>query len=264
MELKFIKLHGTGNDFILIDNTKEIIPQKDYPKIAKKLSERRKGIGADGVLFLEKDPNFSYFIQYFNCDGSQAELCGNAGRCLVLYESLKKRTKEELIFRSKIGTHRGIMRKGKPYFELPPPEKIKLDIKINEIEEKVHYIKIGVPHVVIFVKNLSNLDVAKLGRMLRHHPKFYPDGVNVEFVEYGKKIKVRSYERGIEGETLSCGTGAAAVGLIVNIKYGHNPPIQCEFPGGKLIIDFSKEGKVFKNIFLGGDTQLVFEGITKI
>jgi len=258
MKIKFTKMHGTGNDFIIIDNERETINPKHYSKIAKKLCIRRKGIGADGIIFLERDKKYGIKMKYFNKDGSHAPVCGNGGRCVLLYLKEKKFFKnKEIIFTSDGGIHKGMFIKKMPFFQLPSPSRFK-EIKIEN--KKAYYVEVGVPHLVLFFEDITHLDVKTLGRRIRYSKGFKKEGINVNFVEPGGKIKVRTYERGVEDETLSCGTGAGAVAYVLGVLMDKESPIEMLFPGGRLIAVFKKEGKKFYNFFLGGEVELVFEG----
>ncbi len=260
MKIKFTKMHGAGNDFIIIDNRKQIIKPQYYADIAKRVCKRRKSIGADGIIFLEKDVQYLFKMRYFNNDGSSAALCGNGGRCVVLYTRLKKiSVAKQIVFRSDAGIHKGIFIQNEPFFELPSPSKMK---RIRIGKRNVYFVKIGVPHAVILLEDIEKMDIKKEGKKIRFHPAFGEEGTNVNFVEVSNNtIKVRTYERGVEDETLSCGTGAGAVAVVLSILENMKSPISLYFPGGKLVVEFSKTLNGVSNLLLGGETELVFEGV---
>ena len=213
-KINFTKMVASGNDFVVC----EIKPSgQSLSSLARSICARKFGIGADGLLLLEKSRFADARMRIFNADGSQAEMCGNGARCVGLYLGRKE---------SRIETRAGIitaqLRGNEVKIKLTDPKGIKLDIplKINRRSLKVNFINTGVPHVVIFVESLDKLSVPILGRKIRFHKRFSPQGTNVDFVELlGRdSIKIRTYERGVEDETLACGTGSVAAAIVSSCR----------------------------------------------
>ncbi|MCM8771532.1 MAG: diaminopimelate epimerase [Candidatus Omnitrophica bacterium] len=260
--MEFFKIVGSGNDFIIIDNRENKI--KNRKNLALKLCDRKFGIGADGLLFLEKSTIADFKMRIFNPDGSEAEMCGNGLRCILryIYEKNLSR-KKKLIIETKAGVLDGEIKGRKIKVRIKVIEKPKLNIEISINGEKItgNFINTGVPHTVIFVDNVERIDLNELGPKIRFNKIFSPEGTNVDWVEISNNrssIKIRTYERGVEGETLSCGTGAVASALISSLLFKISSPIN--------VITKSKEvlkvyfDKNFENVYLEGDTFFAFKG----
>ena len=255
MKIPFTKCSGCGNDFIIVDNREGLLSKIDIPYFTKLVCRRRDSIGADGVLIMEKDREFPFLMRYFNKDGSRAEFCGNGARCIALYSYKNNITSNSFSFRSEAGIHRALI-KDKVSISLPSPQEIRLNLEPKEFAYPIHYIKVLVPHSVVFSKGEDILD---LGKRIRFHPKFQPEGTNVDFVELAGPsiLKIRTYERGVEGETPSCGTGAVASSIIAFLLKMATLPVRCKFKGGELIVRFSQD---LGEVWLEGDTELTFKG----
>ena len=251
--IKFIKMVASGNDFVVIDKK----PDGNLSRLAKLLCDRRFGIGADGLLLL--NPAKSN-MRIFNADGSEAQMCGNGARCAALFSGKrvgKLFTQAGLIYTEVCADQVKI--------KLTDPKDIKLDIslKINARLLKVNFINTGVPHVVVFVHGIDRLDVRNIGRNIRYHAKFSPAGTNVNFVEQKDKnlIQVRTYERGVEDETLACGTGSAASALIFALKNGIDKLVRVKTQSGEILkVYFEKDKDKFKNVWLEGNAKIVYKG----
>jgi diaminopimelate epimerase len=242
--------------------------------LAQELCERKYGAGADGLLALEKSKAADVKMRIFNVDGSEAEMCGNGARCAALWaiRSTCLAGRQALYAKHKITieTKAGIIESEvigyNAKIKLTDPKGIKLDIpvKINNRTIKVNFIDTGVPHAVIFVEGLGKIDVAGLGKQIRFHKRFAPAGVNADFVEVLDKdsIKVRTYERGVEDETLACGTGSAASALIYAIAYRlYANLINVYTQGGEVLkVYFEKINSNFVNVWLEGKVKIVYEG----
>ncbi len=221
--IRFYKLQASGNDFILLDNSKAKFKASSafYKKFAKKYCSRKLGIGADGVLVIEPSKKALFKMRIFNADGSEAEMCGNGARSVGLWTSLAKK-KKNITFDTKAGViETKVKGKGRSALvkvktSVPFGLKMDLPLKILGRKIKVNFINTGVPHAVIFVQGLEKIDVDKIGREVRFYKQFKPAGTNVNFVEIRGKnsLSVRTYERGVEAETLACGTGALAAAII--------------------------------------------------
>ena len=256
-KLKFTKMSGAGNDFIVVDTK-----LKGYSGVAQELCQKKTGIGADGLLVLGKSKKSDFKMRIFNADGSEAEMCGNGLRCAALYVGKKGRMKIEAI----AGIYEAeIMAKDRVRIKMEEPKDLKRDlaIKVNGRNVKVGYLDTGVPHAVIFVQGIDDIDVDSIGRNIRYHTKFKPRGTNVDFVEVvdDKNIKIRTYERGVEGETLACGTGAVASAIISGLSSrGSVYRISVHTKGGVLRVYFKKVGKRIKDVYLEGEARKVFKG----
>lgn len=262
MEVKFSKYSGCGNDFIFIDNRKSFFPKGNRDLIFK-LCHRPQGIGADGVILLEESKQADFRMSIFNADGSEAEMCGNGLRCLKKFiaelgiqtPALSIETKERQL---SIQDHHEAVK-----ISLGKPQNIQLDVSLD-IGDTLHTIDTGVPHAVQFVDKLEEVPVAVLGKKIRWHPFFSPKGTNANFVklEAPSQIAIRTYERGVEQETLACGTGAAAAALISFLVHKVKPPIEVITRSGeKLMIDVAcDESGAIKEVWQIGPASFHFQG----
>ena len=267
-KIKFIKMSGAGNDFIIIDALNGV----NLKRLAIKACDRTNGIGADGLLVLDKSKKADYKMRIINADGSEAEMCGNGARCMARYIAKTKKPKNNLF---SIDTLAGLVKgeiKGEvENINLSDPVNFTADIplKVNGRKIRVHYINSGVPHAIVFVDNLSQIDVPKIGPIIRYHKRFKPRGTNVDFVEQLDKglIDVRTYERGVEDETRSCGTGSVAAAivtyLIANPKIKNKKRAKMKVrTSGKEILEVTfdiNEGRV-SNVWLKGSVNFIAKG----
>jgi diaminopimelate epimerase len=262
--LRFTKMNGAGNDFILIDNRAGDI-DLDRSQIAH-LCDRHRGIGADGILLLEKGANHADFrMRYFNADGGEAEMCGNGARCFARFANKFAGAQEKISFETPAGVISAELVGDLVTLQMTKPTDLRLDIKLPVANgnKTVHFINSGVPHVVIPVPHIDDVDVRKEGSAIRYHKMFSPKGANVNFIEkHGpKKIAIRTYERGVEDETLACGTGIVASALIFAAIEKVNGPISVTARGGdELQVGFEKSDNQFHNVTLTGPAEFVFEG----
>ena len=254
MKLHFHKYQATGNDFILIDNRKGLLSLT--PNQIQRICDRKFGIGADGVILIENDSSANFNVNYYNSDGSQS-LCGNGSRAAVQFASALGIVNGKARFNAYDGPHDA---------ELLPSGIIRL--KMNDVEKVQRIgddflIDTGSPHYIRFVKDIRNFPVYDEGRRIRYSDAYKIKGVNVNFVELfaDNTIFVRTYERGVENETLSCGTGVTAAALAATFK-GYTSPVSVSALGGNLSIEFDLTGKpdTFQDIFLIGPAKMVFEG----
>lgn len=257
MKLHFYKYHGNGNDFILIDNRDEVI--KNLPKqVVEKLCHRRFGIGADGLILMNRSKEYDFEMQYYNSDGRESTMCGNGGRCMVQFAGDLGIIKNKTSFLAIDGPHDGIIGSDKSI-------SIKMiDVKTFEKKDSDYVINTGSPHYVKFVGDVDAINVSSEGKAMRNQSDFIKEGINVNFVEEGSdKLKVRTYERGIEDETLSCGTGVVASALISSVKQEKSEgrqTVNLTTPGGTFEISFVKKNEGFSDIWLKGGVEFVFEG----
>ncbi|MDR0822568.1 MAG: diaminopimelate epimerase [Endomicrobium sp.] len=270
MKINFSKLTAAGNDFVLIDNRKDIVNAADYQKLAAKLCNRRYSIGADGLIFIEESKTCDFKMKYFNSDGSFAAMCGNGGRSIAKFAYEIGAAKNKMVFETDAGIIKAEMIAPEIVkLQLYEPTDLRQDIKLN-IEGRdfdIDFINTGVPHAVIFVDDIEKIDVFKYGNLLRFHKEFAPAGTNVDFVQVSKDntILVRTYERGVEGETLACGTGIIASAIISGLKNFVKAPVQIIARGGdKLSVSYQERDGKIKNVILEGPAIISFEGTVKI
>ncbi|MEW6439649.1 MAG: diaminopimelate epimerase [bacterium] len=263
--IQFSKLSGSGNDFIVVDNRQGTFRREELPRVARTLCRRNFSIGADGFIALESSDTADFRWQFFNADGSVAEMCGNGGRCAARYASEKGIAGPRLCFETLAGRIRAEVKGKRVKLELPPAGDLRtsLSIPLASGSRKADFINSGVPHVVIVADRLEEVEVDVLGREIRYHPMFAPAGTNVNFIRKLReaKIEVRTFERGVEGETQACGTGAVAAALIASIRWRMPSPIAVETRGGEVLdVYFVAEGAGFSQVFLEGDTLWVYDG----
>ena len=266
--LRFTKMNGAGNDFILIDNRARKI-DLDRSQIAH-LCNRHRGIGADGVLLLELSANRADFrMRYFNADGGEAEMCGNGARCFARFANRVAGANGKISFDTQAGVISAELASNLVKLRMTEPTDLRLNVKLPVANENktVHFINSGVPHVVIPVAEIENFDVRLEGAAIRHHKMFSPNGANVNFIEKREpnKIAIRTYERGVENETLACGTGIVASALIFAATENTSGPIHVIARGGdELQVGFERVEGGFLNVTLTGPAEFVFEGAIDI
>jgi diaminopimelate epimerase len=266
--LRFSKMNGAGNDFVMIDN--RVGDLQLAPDQIAKICDRHRGVGADGVLVLERATNGADFrMRYYNADGGEAEMCGNGARCFARYASRVAGPKEELSFETPAGVIGATLQGELVRLEMSEPRDLQLGVIIPLPDRQVeaHFVNSGVPHVVVPVNDLENTDVRGLGSAIRRHELFAPKGANVNFLkERGERqIAIRTYERGVEDETLACGTGVVASALIFGALKNVSGPIGILVRGGnELEVGFDKEGDQFRNVTLTGPADFVFEGTIEV
>lgn len=264
-QLAFTKMVASGNDYIIIDNRKGLL-KKALNSIAQKLCSRKFSIGADGMILVEKSKIADFRMRIFNPDGSEAEMCGNGGRCVSRYAFEKKITGRKMGFETLAGIIKSEIKGKDVKLKLSEPKDCKLDMDVD-IDGGImimHFINTGVPHVAIFVEDIETADVTSIGRKVRYHESFKPAGTNVNFVSEAdlNSIKVRTYERGVEDEVLACGTGSTASAIIAGILGRVSSPVNVITKSGNILkIYFNiRENNVAENVFLEGDAEIVFEG----
>jgi diaminopimelate epimerase len=256
MLIEFYKYQGTGNDFVMIDNRMAIFPKEDLELIAL-LCDRRFGIGGDGLILLENDFDTDFKMVYYNSDGNQSSMCGNGGRCLVAFAKELNVIENSCSFNATDGLH---------YATIDEDRIVSLQmIDVNGIknESDYTYLNTGSPHHVQLVDDLENYNVKDNGAKLRYGPLYGKVGCNINFV---KKVdedtfSLRTYERGVEDETLACGTGATAVAIAMNSTGQTSASsINLNVEGGKLAVSFDKVNDLYTNVFLIGPAEFVFKG----
>lgn len=264
MRIPFMKMSGSGNDFILIDHRKPLIGNDRMKEFARKVCQRRISVGADGLIFIEPSKKADFKWQFFNSDGSVAEMCGNGGRCAARFAYLKGITGPSLTFETLAGTLSAKVSGKRVKLEMTKPHSLKLDesLLIDGKKERLSSINTGVPHVVKFVEDIEAVDIVHLGRAIRNHPHFAPAGTNANFVwlEKDSRLSIRTYERGVEDETLACGTGTVASALVAALKGLVKSPVSVKTRGGEVLtVHFEIKGKEVKRVFFEGDVHIVYE-----
>ncbi|HEY2679967.1 MAG TPA: diaminopimelate epimerase [Candidatus Udaeobacter sp.] len=266
--LRFTKMNGAGNDFILFDNRTGSIAL-DRNQIAQ-LCDRHRGVGADGILLLENSTNGADFrMRYFNADGGEAEMCGNGARCFARFANKVGGQKTKISFETPAGVISAELKGDLVTLRMTEPTDLRLNVELAMADgnKTVHFVNSGVPHVVILVAKIDGPDVRGDGAAIRHHKIFAPNGTNVNFIEKRgpNKIAIRTYERGVEDETLACGTGIVASALIFAASENTDGPISVIARGGdELQVGFEKGGGRFRNVTLTGPAEFVFEGTIEI
>jgi len=262
-KIHFIKMVASGNDFVVI---KLPTPDSRLPNLSRRLCDRKYGVGADGLLVLEKSKIADIKMRIFNADGSEAEMCGNGARCAAFYSKLQT-PNSQLKIETRAGVIKSKVSGNNIKIKLTDPKNIKLNIsiKVNGRSIKVNFINTGVPHAVIFVEGLAKINVFDIGREIRYHHKFLPKGTNVDFVEFtgGNSIKVRTYERGVEDETLACGTGSVAAALVGSWELGVGSKGKINVltkSGETLKVYFQRVGDKFSDVWLEGSAKIVYKG----
>jgi diaminopimelate epimerase len=258
MELQFYKYQGTGNDFVLIDNRQQQFSKNDT-KLVARLCDRKFGIGADGLILLETHANLDFTMVYYNADGNVSSMCGNGGRCITHFANFLGIIEAKATFEAIDGAHEAKIENGLVHLKMQD---------VTEISEESDFVFLdtGSPHHVQLVENLSSFNVCAEGRKIRNN-RYGEKGANVNFVEKmnADTYAVRTYERGVEDETLSCGTGVTAVALAMHAtKKVSSEKVTLQQPGGTLQITFSKTGNGYENIYLIGPAAQVFKGLITV
>ena len=266
--LRFTKMNGAGNDFVMLDNRTGDLRLR--PEQIVQICDRHRGIGADGVLLLEKGSNGADFrMRYYNRDGGEAEMCGNGARCFARFVSKVAGAQDQISFQTPAGVIGAELHGDSVTLHMSDPKDLRLSIELvaDGQKEFVHFINSGVPHVVVPVSKVDVVDVRRRGEAIRRHEMFSPQGANVNFVEKrgAQKIAVRTYERGVEDETLACGTGVVASALIFAATEIANGAVSVIVrSGSELSVGFKKEGDKFRDVTLTGPAEFVFEGTIEL
>ncbi len=261
MQFKFHKYQGTGNDFVMVDNRQGFFPKENI-QLIEKLCDRRFGIGADGLILLENDSQTDFRMVYFNSDGNESSMCGNGGRCIVAFAKNISAIKDtKTTFMATDGLHHATSKNdGIVSLQMKNVEDVK-------IEAEYVFLNTGSPHHVTLVNDIENYDVKTNGAEIRYSDLYGKAGSNVNFVNQisQNNFRLRTYERGVEDETLSCGTGATATAIAMHaIGKTSSNSLDIDVEGGKLKVSFEKTIQGYKNVFLEGSATFVFEGIIEI
>lgn len=273
--IPFFKMTGTGNDFILIDNREGLLNADHCQNLVRQACRRKLSVGADGMILIERDPEVDFKWRFFNADASEAEMCGNGARCAARFAYLTGIVAQpRMAFRTLAGILKAEISGSRVKVQMTQPHSLQTDIhlEVNGNFFDLDFIDTGVPHVVCFAANaqaLESTDISNWGRALRFHPHFQPAGTNVNFVclQDAHHLAVRTYERGVEGETLACGTGAIASSLISAVRDRVVSPVEVHTRSGEtLTIYFDPvpsthhpDAIQFKEVYLEGEARVVYE-----
>jgi diaminopimelate epimerase len=253
MIIEFYKYQGTGNDFIMIDDREKEFDLTDNDLIAA-LCERRMGIGADGLILLREHDTLDFEMIYFNADGKESSMCGNGGRCIIAFAQMLEMTGNETTFMAIDGEHKGRLMDDGIYLQMQ-------DVKKIEGVGDGLVLNTGSPHYIEMVDELDYIDVDKQGRKIRNSVPFKKDGINVNFVLDANELQVRTYERGVEAETLSCGTGVVATAIAMHYANCiEETLVNVKTKGGELTVSFEEFNGGYRNIWLSGEASMVFAG----
>jgi diaminopimelate epimerase len=260
MQIEFYKYQGTGNDFVMIDNRSGFFSKENVQLIAH-LCDRRFGIGGDGLILLENDSDTNFKMVYYNSDGNQSSMCGNGGRCLVAFAKRLNVINDSCTFIATDGLHHAtIAENGQVSLQM-------IDVPNVKITSDYVFLNTGSPHHVQMVEDLENYNIKEKGAAIRYGELYGAAGSNINFVKQinANTFSIRTYERGVEDETLSCGTGATATAIAMNaIGKTDSTSIHLNVEGGKLEVSFDKKDGLFTNVFLKGPAEFVFKGVIEI
>jgi len=282
-KIPFMKFSGAGNDFIVVDNRVRVVDPRKIPAFVTSVCTRHLSVGADGLIFIEKSPKAHFRWRFYNNDGGEAEFCGNGARCVARFAYLKRIAPRKMRFEGAAGVVEAMVDGERVTVRVPDPTGLRLNIRLDIPQHRRrrtdltalshpgqlgmtlegHAINTGVPHFVYFVHDTSTAEVIGLGRQIRHHAAFKPSGTNVDFVEVVDRhtIRVRTYERGVEDETLACGSGAIAAALVAAVVHKVESPVTVvPLSRSPLTVSFQVDGPRFITITLTGEARMVCEG----
>lgn len=264
--IDFYKMSGSGNDFILIDDRSNRLPVDDFKTFAKKVCERKVSVGADGMIIIKTSQRADFRWLFFNADGSEAEMCGNGGRCAARFAVLKGIAGERLSFETTAGIIDAEVKGDIVKLRLTDPQSLMIDegLSINGKNCPVNSVNTGVPHAVVFADDLPSFDVIGMGRAIRYHEAYQPAGTNADFIQVIDRhaLRLRTYERGVEDETLACGTGAVASALIASAKGMVESPVSVLVKSGETLrIYFDRRRDRFERVYLEGRAAVVYQGV---
>jgi diaminopimelate epimerase len=262
--INFYKMSGSGNDFIIIDNRNNIVDESDLSNFIVNVCRRKMSVGADGVILVENTGNADFKWRFFNSDGSVAEMCGNGARCVARFAYLNNIAGSNMSFETLAGLVKAEVIEERVKVKMTDPFDFETDVTI-ELKNgltSIYSINTGVPHVVMVKNSIDDIDIVKIGREIRYHDRFSPAGTNVNFVCHIKDntIAIRTYERGVEDETLACGTGAAASAIVMAHKMKLDAPLSVLTRSGEYLNIFfkEKEGQYY-DIYLEGGARIIYK-----
>jgi len=263
--IPFFKMSGSGNDFILIDNRTSVVPEARLEELVVGACRRKMSVGADGMILVEPSESVDFKWRFFNSDGSLPDMCGNGARCAARFAFLNGIAGRKMAFETLAGVIEAEVGDAGVRIRMTDPRDFKIGYRL-ELDGRsmaASSVNSGVPHAVVMVDDIEAVDVASDGRAIRYHPDFAPEGTNANFVERNPagKIFIRTYERGVEAETLACGTGNVAAALILAKEQGLASPVTLNTrSGGRLTVHFTRRGEGFADVFLEGDARVIYRG----
>ncbi len=263
--IPFYKMSGSGNDFIIIDNRTGLVSEIPLTPLIVGACRRKLSVGADGLILIEPSTSVDFKWRFFNADGSVAEMCGNGARCAARFAFLHGIAGRQMAFQTLAGVIHADVGEGTVKIRMTDPVELRteFDLDLDGDPVRVGCINTGVPHVVMMVADVNTTDVVGMGRRIRNHQDFAPAGTNANFVSIDarKRISIRTYERGVEDETLACGTGNVAAALILAHDRGVPSPVHLlTRSGSQLTVHFDRQGDQFQNVYLEGDARVIYRG----
>jgi diaminopimelate epimerase len=262
--IRFSKMSGSGNDFILIDNRSGAVPETELAEIVRRVCRRKLSVGADGLILVEPSVEADFRWRFFNSDGSPAEMCGNGARCAARFAVMEAIAGPTLAFETEAGlVEAQVAQNGRVKLRMTDPFSFShaYPLELQDGTITVSSINTGVPHVICQVDDLEKVHVAAVGREIRYHPRYAPEGTNANFITRvdDGTIAIRTYERGVEGETLACGTGSVAAALVTAHQSSASSPIDVVTrSGSRLRVYFGRRQGRFTNVYLEGDARLIY------
>ena len=263
--ITFYKMSGSGNDFILIDNRKDQMESNHHSEFAKMVCRRRMSVGADGLIIIEDSDTADFRWQFFNADGSEPDMCGNGARCAARFAQLIGVAGSRMTFETGAGLIQAEVDREMVSVKMTDPRDIDLaeKVRVDGQMESIHRISTGVPHTVLVVDDIETVPVESIGPLIRYHRRYAPEGTNVNFIQrcHDGTIAIRTYERGVEAETLACGTGSVAGAIIASQLFGLDAPIRMIVRSGlPLEVSFTNSGNGYQNVYLKGDARVIYQG----
>ena len=263
--IPFFKMSGSGNDFIIIDNREAVVPEAHLQALIIGACRRKLSVGADGLILIEPSDSVDFRWRFFNADGSLPDMCGNGARCAARFALIHGIADRQMAFETLAGTIEASVGDDGVKIRMTQPKDLKTgySLDLDGTTVVVGSVNTGVPHVVTVVNDIEAVDVVAMGRLIRHHRDFAPGGTNANFVALEKdgQIFIRTFERGVEDETLACGTGNVAAALILAHDRGLASPVTLTTrSGGKLIVHFKTQGDRITDVFLEGDARVIYRG----
>lgn len=263
--IPFFKMSGSGNDFIIIDNRGSVVPEDRLKRLVVGACRRKMSVGADGLILIEPSDSVDFKWRFFNADGSLPDMCGNGARCAARFAFIHGIAGRRMTFDTLAGTIEATVSDAGVKIRMTDPVNLKTGygLSLSGRTLAVGSVNTGVPHVVAMVDDIEAVDAVETGRLIRFHEKFAPDGTNANFVADGAdgRIYIRTYERGVEDETLACGTGNVAAALILSCDRGLASPVTLTTrSGGELTVHFNRQGGRFTDVFLEGDARVIYRG----
>jgi len=261
--IPFFKMSGSGNDFIIIDNRASLVPDAHLPALVKGACRRKLSVGADGLILIEPSASVDFKWRFFNADGSVAEMCGNGARCAARFAFLHGIADRKMAFETLAGIIHADVEDHTVSIRMTDPVDFnaEFDLDLDGEQLRVGSVNTGVPHVVVMVADVEKTDVVAMGRRIRYHEQFAPTGTNANFIsaDSNGRISIRTYERGVEDETLACGTGNVAAALILAHTQGITSPVHLATRSrSTLTVHFSRQADRFQNVFLEGDARVIY------